>query len=285
MPLKSKNNARSGEMNDYASAVSYVQKQEATNISYVRVGIGAEKLLVCFASAEHYGFSYKTIALKGKYNINDWRLDSTVRRDYDVLFIRDINRYWYLGQLTGIGENLKDTVRFLDNIKKQYKHIICIGSSTGAYGGLLYGSLCGFHKIFASEIQTNLEFSLTNLHKSSKMAKKIQHTKNKYSKLYNEFYDISNILTPFPDYHLVQVSDTYIGSRWQDMILQQDPYGEKNDYAFHCEFHTNNLSENIKTNLYRCDPGMEGITFNNVQKFDNFNYWKAFDLATHPNMS
>jgi len=285
LPLKSKNNARSGKMNDYTTAVNYVQKQEATNISYVRVGKGAEKLLVCFASAEHYGFSYKTIALKGKYNINDWRLDNTVKRDYDVLFIRDINRYFFLGHLTGIGENLEDTVCFLNNIKKHYKHIVCIGSSSGAYSSLLYGSLCKFNKIFASEVLTNLEFSLTNLNKSSKWVERLQRTKNKYSKWYNEFYDISNILTTFSDYHLVQVSNTYIGSRWQDMILQQDPSGEMNDYAFHCEFHTNNLSDNIKINLYRCDPGMEGITFNNVQRFDNFNYWKAFDLATRPSMS
>ena len=117
-------------MDNYENAIAYIEAQEATEISYVKIGNNNKKLIVSFAGNRHGGFERKKSLIKLKYQ----------RNDFDVLYLRNQNK-WYLGGLNGIGKNINCTIAFLKKEFSKYDKVLCTGISAGGYASLLFGSL------------------------------------------------------------------------------------------------------------------------------------------------
>lgn len=137
--------------NNYEDAMRYIETQEATEISYVKVGNNNKNLIVSFAGNAHEGFARKSSLMKLKYE----------RKDIDVLYLRNQNK-WYLGGLKEIGKNINHTIAFLKKEFAKYDNVITIGISAGGYASILFGSECNANTVIAQTPQTDLEYSIAN---------------------------------------------------------------------------------------------------------------------------
>ena len=104
-------------MDNYENAIAYIEEQEATEISYVKVGDNSKNLIVSFAGNGHEGFMRKSSLMTLKYE----------RNDFDVLYLRNPFK-WYLGGLNGIGKNINCTIAFLKTEFATYNKVLCIGA-------------------------------------------------------------------------------------------------------------------------------------------------------------
>lgn len=138
-------------MVNYENAIAYIEKQEATNISYVKIGNNSKNLIVSFSGNSHDGFARKTSLMKLKYE----------RNDFDVLYLRNRNR-WYFGGLKGIGKNINHTISFLKKEFAKYDKVCCVGSSAGGYASILFASVCNADMCIAYIPQTDLEYAIAN---------------------------------------------------------------------------------------------------------------------------
>ena len=163
-------------MNNYENAMQYINEQEATDISYVKVGSGNKKLIVSFASNQHHGFERKTSLMKLKYE----------RNDFDVLYLRNQNK-WYLGGLKGIGKNINHTIAFLKKEFALYNKVLCIGNSAGGYASILFGSILNVNEVTTINAQTDLEYvkNKINFQQLIKRTKECPVTWSKYNKIVN----------------------------------------------------------------------------------------------------
>ena len=171
-------------MDNYENAMKYIETQEATNISYVKVGNNSKKLIVSFAGNEISTkdfFQRKSSLMKLKYE----------RNDFDVLYLRNQNK-WYLGGLSGIGKNINHTIAFLKREFAKYDKVMCVGNSAGGYASLLFGSLLKVNKVIAIGAQTDLQYCVDNLpdgHIGKKnliaRSKQCPVTWSKYNKIVN----------------------------------------------------------------------------------------------------
>ena len=66
-------------MDNYDNAIAYIEEQEATEISYVKVGDNSKNLIVSFAGNSKPYFQRKTSLMTLKYE----------RNDFDVLYLRN----------------------------------------------------------------------------------------------------------------------------------------------------------------------------------------------------
>jgi hypothetical protein len=168
-------------MDNHKDAMKHIETQEASEISYVKVGDNNKNLIVCFASNGHTGFERKTSLMKLKYE----------RNDFDVLYLR--NRYqWYLGGLNGIGKNINHTIAFLKKEFAKYDKVLCTGFSAGGYASLLFGSLLNVSNVITFNAQTDLQYCVDNLpddlngkQNLIKRAKQCPVTWKKYNKIIN----------------------------------------------------------------------------------------------------
>jgi hypothetical protein len=62
----------------------------------------------------------------------------------DLVFFIDIYQCWYHKGLKDFTNNIDETVIYINNIiqKRNYKKVIFIGTSSGGYAAILFGSLC-----------------------------------------------------------------------------------------------------------------------------------------------
>lgn len=69
---------------------------------------------------------------------------SSTYTDCDLLFYIDKNQCWYHKGIYDITNNIDDTVLYLNNIIKDgnYEKVIFMGTSSGGYASILFGSLC-----------------------------------------------------------------------------------------------------------------------------------------------
>jgi hypothetical protein len=182
-------------MNNYEDAMQYINKQEATEISYVKVGDNNKKLIVSFSSngtPKKDFFQRKKSLMEPKYK----------RNDFDVLYLRNQSK-WYLGSLNGIGKNINHTIAFLRKEFAKYDKVLCMGNSAGGYASLLFGSLLKVNNVIALNAQTDLQYLVDNLPKNSqwkknliKRAKECPATWSKYNKIVkvlneNVIYDVA----------------------------------------------------------------------------------------------
>jgi hypothetical protein len=173
------------KMDNYENAIAYIEEQEATEISYVKVGDNSKNLIVSFAGNAHEGFMRKSSLMTLKYK----------RNDFDVLYLRNRHQ-WYLGGLKGIGKNINCTIAFLRRHFAKYDKVVCTGGSAGGYASLLFGSLLKVNKVITIDAQTDLDYVVEILptknqsHKTAKTnlqlrKKQCCHTWNKYNKIVN----------------------------------------------------------------------------------------------------
>ena len=195
-------------MNNYENAMSYIEAQEATEISYVEVGDNNKKLIVSFGSNAHTGFDRKTSLMELKYQ----------RNDFDVLYLR--NQYkWYLGGLSGSGKNITHTTAFLKKKFSKYDKVLCTGFSAGGYAGLLFGSILNVNKVNVIDAQTDLQYCTTNLSDTDqgkqnliKRSKQCPATWIKYSK-------IANVLNVNVSYDVFYRGDDNLKKGIRDVFL------------------------------------------------------------------
>ena len=156
--------------------MKYIEAQEATDISYVKIGNSAKNLVVSFASNHHDGFERKSSLMKLKYE----------RNDVDVLYLRNQMK-WYLGGLKGIGKNINHTIAFLKKEFSKYGKVLCIGYSAGGYASLLFGSLLNVNFVIAIDAQTDLEYVKNELNRGMLInrSKQCPATWSKYNKIVN----------------------------------------------------------------------------------------------------
>lgn len=210
-------------MVNYDNAMQYINEQETTDISYVKIGNDNKKLIVSFASngpPKKDFFQQKTSLMELKYK----------RNDFDVLYLRNQSK-WYLGGLNGIGKNINCTIAFLKKEFAKYDKVICIGRSAGGYASLLFGSLLNVNEVIAISAQTDLQYCIDNIvfkfkqnekQNLIKRAKECPVTWSKYNKIsnvlnnnvsYNVYYkgdarcDPGYDVVVHGDYHYDQIKD------------------------------------------------------------------------------
>jgi len=176
-------------MDNYENAIKYIEQQEATDISYVKVGDTARNLVVSFGHIVHGGFASKTSLMTKKYD----------KDNFDVLYLRDPKKRWYLRDLPKIGENINDTIPFLKNEVTKYEKVIFIGSSMGGYASILFGSLLNVNIVIARQPQTDLNYIQTKQstfrHRVAGKSSKIWRT---YSNLKNIINDTTKYMVSWP---------------------------------------------------------------------------------------
>ena len=218
-------------MVNYENAMKYIEQQEATNISYVKIGNNNKQLIVSFASNAHTGFERKTSLMELKYK----------RNDFDVLYLRN-QKKWYLGGLKGIGKNINHTIAFLKKEFAKYDKVICVGTSAGGYASLLFGSLLNVNCVITIDAQTHLQYCVDNLPGGTgdgktnlmKRSKECPATWSKYNK-------ISNVLNNNVSYTVYYKGDDYYQKR-NELIGNNRPLVLHGDYHYDQIKHFPNVS-------------------------------------------
>mgnify|MGYP001265785958 CR=1 FL=1 len=77
-------------------------------------------------------------------------------KSFDKLFLRDIDRNYYLTGLKNSTNNLQETIDLIKKLSsvKRYRKIVSIGSSAGGFAAILFGQLINFTKVVAFNPQT-----------------------------------------------------------------------------------------------------------------------------------
>lgn len=210
-------------MDNYDSAMQYINEQETTDISYVKVGDDNKKLIVSFASNGHDGFERKTSLMKLRFEKNN----------FDVLYLRNRHR-WYMGGLNGVGKNINHTLAFLKKQFALYNKVLCIGNSAGGYASLLFGSLLKVNKVITINAQTDLDYVIEKLptkkqsHKTAKV--QLQLRKKQCCHTWWKFNKIANVLNQTTKYYV-----TYENQRRRTPLWQKVLHGDYHyDSIKHC---------------------------------------------------
>jgi len=187
-------------MDNYENAIAYIEEQEATNISYVKIGNNSKNLIVSFASNNHNGFEQKTSLMKLKYE----------RSDFDVLYLR--NQFnWYLGGLNGIGKNINHTIAFLKKQFADYDTVICTGFSAGGYASILFGSLLEVDSVITEGAQISLDYVIqkipTNIEKMKISWNRLTSRKHECKKTWKKYSQLNYILNESVEYYVYYNSD------------------------------------------------------------------------------
>jgi len=70
-------------------------------------------------------------------------LSQTFKDDCDMVFYIDKHQCWYHMGIDGITTNIDETVNYLNNmISDKYDKVIFVGTSSGGYASILFGSIC-----------------------------------------------------------------------------------------------------------------------------------------------
>ncbi|WP_269608938.1 tetratricopeptide repeat protein [Prochlorococcus marinus] len=77
-------------------------------------------------------------------------------KSFDKLFLRDIDRNYYLTGLKNSTSNLEETIELIKNLSsvKRYKKTVSVGASAGGFAAILFGNLLKFSKVIAFNPQT-----------------------------------------------------------------------------------------------------------------------------------
>lgn len=132
--------------------MEFVNRTENTDSSFCKIGNSAQNLIVSFGHVEHGGFASKSSLIEKKHE----------RNNFDILYMRDVDKRWYLNKLPGIGESVEDTIVFLKNETRKYRTSIFVGSSMGGYAAILFGSLLNAKSVIAQTPQTDLNYLIEN---------------------------------------------------------------------------------------------------------------------------
>jgi len=92
-------------------------------------------------------------------NFYEW-YSTRIQKAHKHIYVRDVFKQWYL---TGINSEINSPERLLEFLQQETKgyQIITVGSSSGGYAAILYGSLLKAMKVLAFNPQFELESLLT----------------------------------------------------------------------------------------------------------------------------
>jgi len=94
---------------------------------------------------------------------------STIYENVDFIFVNDLHKCVYQKGLKDITENIDETVLYLNNIIRHgnYDKVIFMGTSTGGYASILFGSLCHVHNVISfvpyTILKNSIDTSYSNL--------------------------------------------------------------------------------------------------------------------------
>lgn len=223
-------------MDNYDNAMQYINEQETTDISYVKVGDNNKNLIVSFASNGEPTkdfFERKTSLMQLKYQSNN----------FDVLYLRNQNK-WYLGGLNGIGKNINHTLAFLKKEFSKYGKVLCIGNSAGGYASLLFGSLLNVNCVIAIDAQTDLEYVKNKMNhpQLNKRAKECPATWGKYNK-------IVNVLNENVTYNVCYVGDDFFYQE-HNALRNGGHIDSHNDKVLHGDYHYDEIKHFANINKF-----------------------------------
>jgi predicted esterase YcpF (UPF0227 family) len=111
-------------------------------------GINKDILIITFAGLALSAFGTQPFEFMN--SLQKWFPDISKK------FYIDLNKCWYHKGIRGISTNIDDTKIYLENIIKDYKKVIFVGSSAGGYAAILFGSLLNISYVIAFMPQTFL---------------------------------------------------------------------------------------------------------------------------------
>jgi len=207
-----------------------IQEVENSGLGVCHIVNGANNLVVSFASVNHNGFERKKSLVRMSEEI-----------DIDILYLRG---GWYIGGVSGIGKKVDDAISYFKDIFSKYEKIICVGSSAGGYGAILYGSLLNVDVVVAYIPQTDLEICRQNLRNPS-----YRHL----SKLdcYSKYSNLKNVINESTEY-FIRNKEAEMTGNWRG-----------------------------KTRVNVVEHGMHH--FHNISEFPNVN-WSDFDWFSYDDM-
>lgn len=98
--------------------------------------------------------------LVGKVPIFEFKRSlSEMDLDFNILYLKDVKRNWYLSKLENVGNNITHTKAFLKKIIDKHENVITIGASSGGFASILFGSLFEVNCAIAFNPQTDLEYA------------------------------------------------------------------------------------------------------------------------------
>lgn len=131
--------------------------------------------------------------------------------NYDKLFLRDMQRNYYMHGLKGCAPSIQKLCKLIENFSKakKYKNIVTLGASSGGFGALLYGNLINANKIVAFNPQTVLSIekdeligdTIFSVNKSKKL-----RSENKDDLLYQKCLNLRNFV-PFTTSAIIHFSN------------------------------------------------------------------------------
>lgn len=130
--------------------------------------------------------------------------------NYDKLYLRDMERLYYMNGLKNSAPSISKLRALIENhiSAKKYKKIVTIGASSGGFGALLYGNLINADKMIAFNPQTVLTKAKEDEIKDNIFTVSIsKHLRslNKGDSFYQKCLDIKNFI-PFNGHAVIHYS-------------------------------------------------------------------------------
>lgn len=142
----------------------------------------------------------KKILDKDFYEMYNTRVDIA----YKHIFVRDIQKQWYIGGINNRIDSPELLLQFLQKETKGYS-VITIGSSAGGYAAVLYGSLLSAKRVFSF----NGQFEIQSLLKTSNHQTNPLLFRNADSNLFC-YFDLRNFIKK----DIVIYYFSSLGSEW-----------------------------------------------------------------------
>ena len=112
-------------------------------------------------SYKHYGHDVLIISFGGlalRMGMTMFEFDSAIKKlKVDSLFLKDTKRIWYQKGISEEYPTVESVVELLKKYTVNYKKVICIGNSAGAFAAILFGTLLDVDQVVAFAPQTLLK--------------------------------------------------------------------------------------------------------------------------------
>jgi len=112
-------------------------------------------------SYKNYGHDVLIISFGGlalRMGMTMFEFDSALKKlDVDSLFLKDTKRIWYQKGISEEYPTVESVVELLKKYIVNYKKVICIGNSAGAFASILFGTLLNVNQVIAFAPQTLLK--------------------------------------------------------------------------------------------------------------------------------
>ena len=178
-------------MNDSETIFKYIEGVESSNSSFCKVGDSAKVLVISFGHIIHGGFASKNSLVNKKCENNN----------FDILYMRNVDKTWYLCGLPEIGDTFSDTLNFLKSITSKYETTIYIGSSMGGYASILFASLLNGSVVISQMPQTDLEYIMKDNSEKGAGARSLLKTVVEcHPKTWNSYKNLNTVINDSTQY-------------------------------------------------------------------------------------